>query len=105
MDNKQKAQQRADQIHAFYDEAEQLEAEQGLKLDAEQFESVVSYHKELLKSLFLEMNSWSKSEFMYLMIPVTLSLMYLSIKYSHNGFISSGRSRSGGIVIGKTESR
>lgn len=51
MDNKQKAQQRADQIHAFYDEVELLEAEQVLKIDAERFESVVSYHKGLLKSL------------------------------------------------------
>ena len=51
MDNKQKAQQRADRIHAFYDEIEQLDAEKVFKFDAEQFESFVSYHKELLDSL------------------------------------------------------
>ena len=51
MDNKQNAQQRADQIHAFYDEVEQLEAEQVFKFDAELYATVVSHHKELLKSL------------------------------------------------------
>ncbi|MCW8831602.1 MAG: DUF2157 domain-containing protein [Gammaproteobacteria bacterium] len=51
MDNKQKAQQRADQIRAFYDEVEQLDADQVLKFDAEQFDPVVSYHNALLDSL------------------------------------------------------
>jgi len=51
MDNKQKAQQRADQIQSFYDEVKLLEAEQVLQLGAEQRESVARYHEGLLKSL------------------------------------------------------
>ena len=51
MDNKQKAQRRADQIQAFYDEVESLEAEEVLKLGAEQLESVARYHESLLKDL------------------------------------------------------
>ena len=51
MDNKQKAQRRADQVQAFYDEVTQLEADQVLQLDDEQRESVSHYHERLLKSL------------------------------------------------------
>lgn len=51
MDNKQKAQQRADQVQAFYDEVKQLETDQVLQLDEEQRESVAHYHQGLLKSL------------------------------------------------------
>ncbi len=51
MDNKQKAQQRADQVQAFYDEVKLLETDQALQLDKEQRESVARYHERLLKSL------------------------------------------------------
>jgi uncharacterized membrane protein len=51
MDNKQKAQQRADQVRAFYDEVEQLEQDQILQLGEEQRESLARYHERLLKSL------------------------------------------------------
>lgn len=51
MDNKQKAQQRADQVQAFCDEITQLEVDQVLQLDDEQRESVSHYHERLLKSL------------------------------------------------------
>jgi len=51
MDNKQKAQQRADQIQAFYDEVNLLKSEQVLQFDDEQRVSVTQYHEVLLKSL------------------------------------------------------
>lgn len=50
MDNKQKAQLRADQVHSFNTELELLEAEQVLQLNAQQRERIADYHKELLKS-------------------------------------------------------
>ena len=51
MDNKQKAQQRADQIQAFYDEVKVLEADRVLQLGADQREAVARYHEGLLKRL------------------------------------------------------
>lgn len=51
MDNKQKAQRRADQIQAFYDEVEMLEAEKVLQLSAVQLDAVARYHEDLLKDL------------------------------------------------------
>lgn len=51
MDNKQIAQQRADQIQAFCEEIKLLEQEKVLQLDAEQHQSVSHYHEGLLKSL------------------------------------------------------
>ncbi len=51
MDNKQKAQQRADQVQAFYEEVKLLETDQTLQLDKEQRESVARYHERLLTSL------------------------------------------------------
>ena len=51
MDNKQTAQQRADQVQAFYDEVKLLEADKVLQLSAEQHASVARYHAGLLKSL------------------------------------------------------
>ena len=51
MDNKQKAQQRADQIQAFNDEVHQLEADDVLHLDNAQRQAVTGYHEKLLKSL------------------------------------------------------
>lgn len=51
MDNKQKAQHRADQIYAFYEEVEQLEAEHVLQLDNTQRESIERYHDVLLRTL------------------------------------------------------
>ena len=51
MDNKQKAQQRADQVRAFYDEVKQLEQDKILQLGEEQRESLAHYHERLLKSL------------------------------------------------------
>lgn len=51
MENKQKAQQRADQVQAFYDEVKQLQTDQVLQLDKDQYASVSRYHKNLLKSL------------------------------------------------------
>jgi len=51
MDNKQKAQQRADQVQAFYDEVRLLEADQVLQLEEGQRESFANYHERLLKSL------------------------------------------------------
>ena len=51
MDNKQKAQQRADQVQAFYDEVKQLEADEVLQLDQDQRQSIAHYHEGLLKSL------------------------------------------------------
>jgi uncharacterized membrane protein len=51
MDNKQTAQDRADRIQAFYDELQQLEAEQVLSLESEQRAAIGQYHEALLKSL------------------------------------------------------
>ncbi len=51
MDNKQKAQQRADQIQAFCDEVKLLEVDQVLQLGADQREAVARYHEGLLKTL------------------------------------------------------
>lgn len=51
MDNKQKAQTRADQIQAFYDEVKLLESDKVLQLADEQREAVAQYHEGLLKSL------------------------------------------------------
>ncbi|MCG6937745.1 MAG: DUF2157 domain-containing protein [Gammaproteobacteria bacterium] len=51
MDNKQKAQQRADQVQAFYDEVKQLEADRVLQLEDGQREAIARYHASLLKSL------------------------------------------------------
>lgn len=51
MDNKQKAQQRADQVQAFYDELAQLEADKVLHLSKAKRESVARYHESLQKSL------------------------------------------------------
>ena len=51
MDNKQKAQQRADQIQAFYDELACLEADKVLQLEADQRDAVAGYHESLLKEL------------------------------------------------------
>ncbi len=51
MDNKQKAQQRADQVQAFYDEVKQLEADEVLQLNQDQHQSIAHYHEGLLKSL------------------------------------------------------
>jgi uncharacterized membrane protein len=51
MDNKHIAQNRADQVQAFYDELQQLEAEQILSLESEQRAVVSRYHETLLKSL------------------------------------------------------
>ena len=51
MDNKQKAQRRADQVQAFYDEVKLLQAEQILLLDDGQRDSVSQYHEGLLRSL------------------------------------------------------
>ena len=51
MDNKQKAQQRADQVQAFYDEVKQLEANEVLQLNQDQRQSIAHYHEGLLKSL------------------------------------------------------
>jgi len=51
MDNKQKAQQRADQVQAFYDEVKQLESDQVLQLEESQYASIARYHDSLLKSL------------------------------------------------------
>lgn len=51
MDNKQKAQHRADQIQAFHDEVRLLEDENVLQLDDVQHESVARYHEDLLKLL------------------------------------------------------
>ena len=51
MDNKQKAQQRADQIQAFNDELSLLETDKVLNLAPEQRESISSYHDSLLQSL------------------------------------------------------
>lgn len=51
MDNKQKAQQRADQIQAFYDEVEVLAAEKVLQIGAVQLDSVARYHEDLLREL------------------------------------------------------
>ncbi len=51
MDNKQKAQIRADQIQAFYDEVKLLEADKVLQLANEQREALAQYHEDLLKSL------------------------------------------------------
>jgi uncharacterized membrane protein len=51
MDNKQQAQQRADQVQSFYDEVKLLEAENVLHLGAEQKSSASRYHDDLLKTL------------------------------------------------------
>ena len=51
MDNKQQAQQRADQVQSFYDEIKLLEAENVLHLGAEQKSSTSRYHDDLLKTL------------------------------------------------------
>ena len=51
MDNKQQAQQRADQIQSFYAEAEMLESEDILRLSDEQRAAVKQYHDGLLASL------------------------------------------------------
>ena len=51
MDNKQKAQQRADQVQAFYDEVKLLEADEVLQLNQDQRQSIAHYHEGLLKSL------------------------------------------------------
>ena len=51
MDNKQKAQQRADQVQAFYHEVKLLEEDQVLQLGEDQRKSVAQYHERLLKSL------------------------------------------------------
>ena len=51
MDNKLKAQHRADQVQAFYDEVKLLEDENILVLASEQRELVSSYHDNLLKKL------------------------------------------------------
>jgi uncharacterized membrane protein len=51
MDNKQRAQQRADQIRAFRDELELLASGRVLRLADEQREAVARYHDSLLKSL------------------------------------------------------
>lgn len=51
MDNKQTAQQRADQVQAFNAELRALEASKVLQLDAEQQEAVAQYHETLLKEL------------------------------------------------------
>jgi uncharacterized membrane protein len=51
MDNKQQAQQRADQIRAFRDELELLESGAVLRLAAEQRDAVARYHDDLLNSL------------------------------------------------------
>ena len=51
MDNKQRAQQRADQAQAFYDEVKQLEADEVLQLNQDQRQSIAHYHEGLLKSV------------------------------------------------------
>ena len=51
MDNKQKAQQRADQIRSFYNVIKLLEDEDVLRLSDEQRHKVDHYHEGLLKSL------------------------------------------------------
>jgi len=51
MDNKQKAQQRADQVQSFYDEVKCLEEEKLFQLGIEQRESLARYHEGLLKTL------------------------------------------------------
>ncbi|MDH5572241.1 MAG: DUF2157 domain-containing protein [Gammaproteobacteria bacterium] len=51
MDNKLKAQQRADQIQAFQDEVKLLEADSILALDSAQRASIANYHSQLLKTL------------------------------------------------------
>ncbi|MBI3188748.1 MAG: DUF2157 domain-containing protein [Gammaproteobacteria bacterium] len=51
MDNKQKAQHRADQIQSFYDEVSQLESDKVLQLSTEQHAAVARFHEGLLKSL------------------------------------------------------
>ena len=43
MDNKHKAQQRADQIQSFHDEVKLLESDQVLQLDSDQREAVARY--------------------------------------------------------------
>jgi len=51
MDNKLKAQQRADQVQAFCNEVKILENDQILTLDNQQRDAVAGYHQSLLKSL------------------------------------------------------
>ena len=51
MDNKQKAQQRADQVRAFNDELEMLEVDGICKLGNEQRTAISRYHQQLLTSL------------------------------------------------------
>jgi uncharacterized membrane protein len=51
MDNKQKAQQRAEQIQAFYNEISLLEDADMLRLDDDQRQRISHYHEGLLKSL------------------------------------------------------
>ena len=51
MDNKQQAQQLADQIQSFYDEVKLLESDQVLQLGSDQRETVARYHERLLTSL------------------------------------------------------
>lgn len=51
MDNKQKAQYRADQIRAFNEEVETLQANDIFRFNAEQRESIDQYHKTLLQGL------------------------------------------------------
>ncbi len=46
MDNKQKAQQRADQVRAFNDELEMLEAGGICKLGSEQRTAISRYHQQ-----------------------------------------------------------
>ena len=51
MDNKKRAQHRADQIQSFHDELELLGEEEVLQLSDEQRQAVSAYHAELLTSL------------------------------------------------------
>lgn len=51
MDNKQNAQQRADQIKAFHEELKALLAAHVLLLEEDQRKAIVSYHDNLLKKL------------------------------------------------------
>lgn len=51
MDNKLIAQQRADQVQAFYNELKFLEHDQVLTFDNQQRQALANYHQSLLKSL------------------------------------------------------